>query len=528
MESAFPSTSYFGTARCTLQPVVGRVFPADKGLTRTESALGLLTAPVSINEHLYYLPALPQSRRLVGEALGEDEAASAFPVLIKHPQGKVEGIESGVRSAVVHHEGRFVRLKGCGNNHEGLKVRDMCDDAQEPVRVGGSVVEEIRGCMFEHTADNELLMTRFIAAALQPHGLVTANTPLFKIMYAQPLTGPFPPALDVSEGAAHGPDASTPVLPTLPYCCGVFETRGDFRLADHVLRGLELLLPSLVDLTALSAMDASAWFPEGAFGPRCYRGEVTEMDETHMQLLCGGGLEAQVVLADLSAVPLPLIEPATTPETNSPTCDKARTMLQTALMASPAGSTLLGLLYARLGRECGVAMRAIQAAGVCWGSFRDLGGMHCNAHGNNFALCHPTAPAAPLLAPLDFDFAFDLAPTLEAARKQVPAGDDASGSAVNKLPEQLQEWFDTEPAALAMDLACARTTTGTKNDHEVDARVAVLRWALRDTMVRTYLHALRGEQTLTEACEEEAFVQHRAAFDAVLQLALALVANVKA
>jgi hypothetical protein len=245
------------------------------------------------------------------------------------------------------------------------------------------------------------------------------------------------------------------------------------------------------------------------------------------QLLCGGGLEAVGVLADLSQTLLPLTVPV--PIVPTIAALKAQAVLEAALLASGRSSRLLGLLYARLGRECGVAMRALRAGGVCWGSFRDLGGMHCNAHGNNFALVAPTAPTSPLLAPLDFDFAFELAPALEAAeRLTVAPGSAAVDTNTPRLPAQLQDWFDTEPVALAMDLAGARTTSGTKNDHVVDARVAALRWALRDTMVRAYLLALRGEETLTDQAESIAFGYHRASFDAILQLALTLVADVKA
>ncbi len=158
----------------------------------------------------------------------------------------------------------------------------MRDEAGQPVVAGGRGIKEVRGCMFEHTADNELLMTRHVAALLHPHGMVSANTPLYKVLYAAPV-GAFPPAQDpVLSASAHEAGAET-ALPPLPYCCGVFESRGDFRLADHVLRGLELLLPSLVDVAALASVDVCSLFPAGAFGPRC-EGDPTEMDETHMQV----------------------------------------------------------------------------------------------------------------------------------------------------------------------------------------------------------------------------------------------------
>ncbi len=159
-------------------------------------------------------------------------------------------------------------------------------------------------------------------------------------------------------------------------------------------------------------------------------------------------------------------------------------------IAAHPHTALLGRLYRRLGAECGSVMRCLAGAGVCWGTFADTVGMHCNAHSNNFVVVlgggsgtgfdddeHDTPDdsnnddddaAAPLLAPLDFDLAYTRA----------AADRDCS------------EYLAHEPPALANDLAMDPYSTGTRNDHVVAPETARLHWALRDTLVHSYIAAL--------------------------------------
>ncbi len=91
-----------------------------------------------------------------------------------------------------------------------------------------------------------------------------------------------------------------------------------------------------------------------------------------------------------------------------PLWDRATQVLEAHLrQQGDAGSDLLGYLYWHFGFEAGTVMRVMQAAGISWGTFRDLTGTHCNAHGNNLVLLRETAGSAgPFLAPLDLDLAY--------------------------------------------------------------------------------------------------------------------------
>ena len=309
--------------------------------------------------------------------------------------------------------------------------------------------------MFPHTAINELFMSHHINTLLAPKGLASANRPLGWIEYHTPVEAPF-------AGVVR--------------CCGVFATAGDRRLGDHVLRGLELLLPQLISTDTLSLADMLALFPPGVFGARGQDNFAEGSgDETHMQLLCGA-MESPHYLANLQHTLLPV--------TLSAALKAACPALQ---RECEQPTDLLGQLCWQLGLECGMTMRVLQQGGVCWGSFRDHTGLHCNAHSNNMALVIPDpspvsgdAPSAatpgsvdadtsraptalgaspPLLAPLDFDFAYL-----------------AKDAAVLLGAPQVAELLATEPAALAMDLGASRDTSGSKNNHAVDSRVLPLRY----------------------------------------------------
>mmetsp|Transcript_45057 Transcript_45057/g.32935 ORF Transcript_45057/g.32935 Transcript_45057/m.32935 type:complete len:89 (+) Transcript_45057:43-309(+) len=72
----------------------------------------------------------------------------------------------------------------------------------------------------------------------------------------------------------------------------------------------------------------------------------------------------------------------------------------------------MALLFERVGYECGRIKRIFDEHNISWGYFVDhnLFEPHCNAHPNNFIvldLDHPENHSHNILAPLDFDMAYD-------------------------------------------------------------------------------------------------------------------------
>ena len=167
------------------------------------------------------------------------------------PAAAVQGFASGVRSALIHDaaSGAWYRLKGCGNNADGFPIVPCLDDAGAPLsdQASGVALRKIRGACYVHTATLELHMSNLVDNMLTPLGMRCANRPVGWWEYG---TGP-------------GTD-----FPQVARCCGLFECEGDRRLGDHVLRGLELLLPLLKGGSAVGKEVQQALVGTGGIMPR--------------------------------------------------------------------------------------------------------------------------------------------------------------------------------------------------------------------------------------------------------------------
>ena len=139
--------------------------------------------------------------------------------------GPAKAFASGVRSCVLKLDGQWYRLKGCGNNDEGFVVKSE-------VNPQGQFTRQIRGAAWLHTAVRENYMAAHLSRSMHPQGILGANGAMGVYVYDAP-NQPF------------GPDVSVPA-------CIIERTYGDRRLGTHVLAGIELLLPLLLDVPRLS------------------------------------------------------------------------------------------------------------------------------------------------------------------------------------------------------------------------------------------------------------------------------------
>jgi ThiF family len=383
--------------------------------------------------------------------------SGAMPGLLKMPLCKGQGspadptgeqtcvpaFGSGQRSAVIRgsdgSEGTWYRLKGCGMPGVGFTVEDALDDNNQPVRVpsiGASSVQrdsveedyttikKIRGSAYEHTCAIELEMSAAVDAALRQVGMVCANRPVGKWEY-------------ISSVSSTGSAVSTGQFdyPLVARSCAIFETLGDRRLSDHVLRGLELLLPLVAteDCTrasALRALESARAIDLEIVGPLDAEGkeggggafDVEECDEyderlTRSILLYNGGANSPIDLfADLTSpsyrlegVKIPLCSqfPSGAPKKLKCIWDQCCATLAAPSSLSPGDDPChLAYLYWRLGRECGTVGRALKLNNIMWGAYTDTTGRHMNAHGNNFVLLRESVGRGKFLAPLDFDMSY--------------------------------------------------------------------------------------------------------------------------
>jgi hypothetical protein len=217
-------------------------------------------------------------------------------------------------------------------------------------------------------------------------------------------------------------------LPLVERYCAIFETVGDRRLGDHLLVGIERLLPLLY--CDPSEQLVSSLSNAIASGRGVELSSSDDLWDTSMVVECGMQVASGLSTFPLKENPLPSYMELQSAGISVPLCiahvwDKANQKLSMYLNAIhneddsgpiPVGQSVVLFLATRLGLECGQVLRALQNMGVCWGTYPDKLGIHCNAHVNNMVVCPPVVPASSpehqlprFLAPLDFDMAFDRA-----------------------------------------------------------------------------------------------------------------------
>jgi len=347
---------------------------------------------------------------------------SAWPAALRAPLLKAatrtpnepKAVASGARSCLVKLDGSWYRLKGCGNHDRGFEIRSNRSANGKPP------YHDIRGCAFGPTAIRENYMTATLATALEPKGILGTNVAMGYFLYDPP----------------HCPlGAAAEVRPA----CIVEKTRGDRRLGSHVLSGLELLLPLLVEADALSLAAVRELFPAGrpgraALGTEHFLTTATlsychllmtnpPVPEIARELLppeCASLLVGDRIVFDADklahlnqpAVSLPERAPPTgsahaypeqwTNEGARPMSERWKPLWDATVLdlanglasiaqrraqasdGQPAGAAaatsctcVLGYLYSRLGRDCGRILRAMHDERVSWGTYQDA---MCRVH----------------------------------------------------------------------------------------------------------------------------------------------------
>jgi len=482
---------FFGRLPVVFAPVPGQTLcppacwpappgPAD-GVARKEAAERALARrkPLSHLGEAYAqvvvpaLPAVDWERGEKGEKLAESNwppELSTMP-LLKVPEDSgsallpsaLHGVASGIRSGIVRARGRWWRLKGCGNRSDGF-----------PVEVKGDQGElNVRGCTFEHTTNTELRMTSLATEALAKVGLDAANRPAGSYRYK--------------------PDPAWP-LPLVERQCVVFETFGNARMGDHLIAGILQLLPNFVPVTddGFAALRAAIFSGRGGEGSGM---DANELWATEMVTSCG--MPTADVAKQLQTGDLMLGEGA--PSADAPIVENisadlhgvwqtARTGLAQRIASAKSLSrepSLLLWLAWRLGWECGTAVRGMHAAGIAWGTYADVMGIHCNAHVNNLVI-KPLGFGndTSFLAALDFDMAFTRESFLqEATVSHSSMGLDSWEGVLN-----FEATMGMKTVLAGSDFA----STGVANAVSVPASHALVEMAVRDTLVAAYDSAFTG------------------------------------
>jgi len=481
---------YFGSVAVSFKSQGGRSFQYlhgrtfDEGHDATLKKLSLDRAnPASFLGPEYgnlILPVIPATD-VVPSADGGGASSLLLPKLFQRPLIKSEeagpdavGVQSGRRSALLKTEGKWYRLKGCGDLYAGFPIRLVQDRTDECF--------EIRGCTFPHTATRELFMFGMINQLLQQHGMPISNVPLGWFEYDLPPGSPYP---------------------LVTRCCALYETKGEKRLGDHVIVGLERALPLLLQ-NRLDVPSLLARFED------LRKQSADSVVETWLCVLTDGemGNFVDIYGHELDERAPGQLESgqlgASIPDELKEIWDEATAKLaQELAKKKDAGvGSLLAYLYWRFGREAGAFQRILRINDISWGTYVDPLGTHCNAHPNNFILLPEGESADYFLAPLDFDMAF-------------------THRTFNREEAQYDEWMALEDRALKMALAGDENlSSGMTGVAVLDANFTILKWALRDTMVLGFISGFLGEEDIHPPIPALSGAAH-----ALLKLALALTAN---
>lgn len=389
------------------------------------------------------LPSIPAPDLIVNQ---KKEGSHDLPKVLQKPilkdaNGKIVGIQSGVRSGLVCLEGKWYRLKGCGNHYDGFPLR--CVSKKDNTW-------EIRGCTFEHTCHRELYYFHWINSILEKNKLPVSNIPVGWMEY----------------------DLKDVKYPKVKRCCAVYQTMSEKRLGDHLIQGLEKLLPLLVKSVDVQKLIDS--FPKARVQ------DSKTVIETFMCILCDGEFGSCV---DLYSFPIEEQAPPERPKEVSKKweklwdecCNHLKKILPLKGESNKPESLLM-YIYWRLGRECGTIQRLLTENEISWGTYEDGLGWHCNSHPNNFAVLPEGEPDRPFLAPMDFDMAF-------------------CKKTFDRDAKLFDEWVKMESKALKMCLGGSDLNTGALGVIDLgDWKLNMLRWGLRDTMIAGFESGLKNEK----------------------------------
>eukprot|EP00930_Biecheleria_cincta_P047396 TRINITY_DN32849_c0_g1_i1.p1 TRINITY_DN32849_c0_g1~~TRINITY_DN32849_c0_g1_i1.p1 ORF type:complete len:627 (+),score=110.64 TRINITY_DN32849_c0_g1_i1:53-1933(+) len=518
---------YFGSVKAYLAPVPGSVIAYDhsqwQALTDQDSLQRVLARAEKMGpKGDIIVPAIPalDFGQILGVKGSNDEKVSGWPSFMRTPLIKVgknipesmmrpvpggpeKAFASGVRSCVFKLDGQWYRLKGSGNNDEGFTV-------QSDLNSGKELTRQIRGSAWLHTAVRENFMAAQLASSMQPRGMLGANEAMGIYMYDAP-NQPF------------GPSVSVPA-------CIIEKTLGDRRLGTHVMAGMEIILPLLVDTSALVKDQIAAHFPPARRGlpaggdivvstAALFTDQMMALEFVANGLMEPGtlGLEFNVprdatVLCDGKSTALPYrkLEEGSYPMQWSRDGSKQMSEQWQCLwdtyvrqynecLEKAGPKSVLGYLFSRIGNDCGRIMKGMHDARVSWGTYQDEicvddSQWHCNAHANNVVVLAEGSSRDMFLGYLDLDMAFDDKTFVSVYGKGSPKGTVGSSEEAHAL------LLKREHINFLEVLTGGDTTSGVPmvakdeiSKHPKFAELEAVKSLLYDTLAMGYLNAYEGE-----------------------------------
>ena len=337
---------------------------------------------------------------------------------------KLNGVMSGERSAIIKAKnGKFYRLKGCGDYKKGFTSKDNGFDFKKI---------NIWGCQLKNNAVRELYYTYKINEILKKNNIEVSNIPIGFWKYSHDLKfiDDFLNEKNVIENFACDIDKY----------CTIYETISDKRLGNHLLKGIEILIESIVkvsieefnfdknDLENLKKI----YIGNNKFEEKNYKPKISLPENVTLKEFCKNKIYEKKYFDRITSYSK-LIELMTTYESlkkivfSSNLIEKWSKILESKLNVtfdyySDIINHLLSLkkkennnksileylldIFIRIGYETAKIKRIFQEIEFNWGSFNGQSpvDLFCSSHYNNFIVL-PKSKCS-LLSPTDFDMSF--------------------------------------------------------------------------------------------------------------------------
>ena len=146
---------------------------------------------------------------------------------------KLIGVMSGERSAIIKcKNGKFYRLKGCGDFKKGFT---LMENKYEIEKI------DIRGCQLENNVFRELYYTYKINEILKKNNIECSNIPIGYWKYNH--------KLQFIDNSLNENNIIENSASDIDKYCSIYETISDKRLGNHLLKGIEKIIESIIEIS---------------------------------------------------------------------------------------------------------------------------------------------------------------------------------------------------------------------------------------------------------------------------------------
>ena len=402
---------------------------------------------INIKYKDYYLPCIPETNIKIKEKSDKEKNLdNKIKTLFSNPLIKFDlnmkretkefenvnkfiGIMSGKRSSIIKgKDGKFYRLKGCGNYKKGFTILENYNDIN-------FTKKEIRGCQFENNVFRELFYSYKIHKLLKKNNMFCANIPIGYFKYNNDIK--------FKDESLNDKNIIINEVPEIDKYCSIYETLGDRRLGTHLLKGIEIIIEAIIE-TAINEFHINeesynniymlfnekrrkisinseyaireVYLPEGLTLKQWCNNPVYKNKFYDNLISYKSLINYFDSNFDLNKIKKSsnLIEKWSTILENKVTFKKDHfkkiiddlLKLQNLLSNKSLLEYLLDL-FIRIGYETAKIKRILQDADFNWGTYNGQApsDIFCSAHYNNFIVL--SGNYSYLLAPIDFDLAFE-------------------------------------------------------------------------------------------------------------------------